>query len=186
MVSRRVVCNGALVLGLALLGGCGGGGAASRFRDSVGDVKGADGPDLALVTVSHDDTSVGFSVRFAKAPPLGASAAEEWVDMLLIGIDVPPIGLDPTPTGWRGVDYVLGLHGPQTEVVFRKMSSTGVDRLPLDVEDDTLSFSVLRAELGDPARFKFTVAAGREAEDVEQGSEDYAPAEGTFAYELAD
>lgn len=186
MASRRVVRSGALALGLALLGGCGGGGADSRLRDSVGDVKGADGPDLVLVTVSHDATSVGFRVRFAKAPPLEASAAEEWVDMLLIGIDVPPIGPGPTPTGWRGVDYVLGLHGSQTEVVFRKMSSTGVDRIPLDVEGDTLSFSVLRADLGDPARFELTVAAGREAADEEHGSEDYAPADGTFAYELAD
>ncbi|MGZ4389161.1 MAG: hypothetical protein ACXVZL_07255 [Gaiellaceae bacterium] len=62
----------------------------------MGDVRGGAGPDITSVWVSHTSQAVTFRVRFAKAPPLGASARQRWVDMLLIGIDVPPRG--PLPT----------------------------------------------------------------------------------------
>ena len=175
--------GGTLAAALSLAAGCGDG-SASAYRDRVGDVKGADGPDIATVTVSDTATSVRFRVRFASAPPLAASTSEGWVDMLLIGIDVPPLGPAPAPSGWRGADFVVGLHGTQTAVRFRKMGSTGLDVLPATVAGDTLSFSIPRAALGNPDWFEFSVAAGRETERAGEGSEDYAPADGTFRYRL--
>jgi hypothetical protein len=68
---------------------------------------------LPAASVAVQVTTVGpiFRVRFAKASPLQTSTREQWIDMLLLGIDVPPLGSKPTPSGWRGVDCVLGVHG---------------------------------------------------------------------------
>jgi hypothetical protein len=64
------------------------------------------------------------------------------------------------------------------------MGSTGLDVLPATVDGDTLTFSIPRAALGSPDWFEFSVAAGRETEREGEGSEDYAPADGTFRYRL--
>jgi len=178
-----VVTGSALILALSV--GVGVATAATTFPDRAGDVKGAGGPDLTSITVSDTATTVTFSVRFAKAPPLRVNAAEKWIDMLLIGVDVPPLGPRPTPSGWRGVDFVLGLHGSQTAVRFRKMDSTVVEHRKLVVTGAALSFSIPRAKLGSPAWFDFSVAAARETEETGQGGgEDYAPASGAFRYRL--
>lgn len=183
MTPGPVLLGSTLAAILSVAAGCGGG-SASTYRDRVGDVKGADGPDIASVTVSDTATSVRFRVRFAAAPPLAASTSEEWVDMLLIGIDVPPLGPAPAPSGWRGADYFVGLHGAQTAVRLAKLGSPGLDVLPAAVDGDTLSFSIPRSALGSPEWFEFSVAAGRETEREGEGSEDYAPGDGTFRYRL--
>jgi hypothetical protein len=134
------------------------------FPDPGGDAKGP-GPDLTSITVSNTTTVVTFRVAFAKAPPLQASAAKRWIDMLLIGIDVPPRGQRPTANGWKGVDYVVGAHGPDGPIVFRRMKFPGAGppkRFPRLTNGSTLTFSVLRAQLGDPPSFDFIVSAGRE------------------------
>lgn len=174
VVAVLLVCVGAAVAGVT-------------FPDPVGDVEGGAGPDLASITVSDTPTAITFRVRFATAPPLKASATEKWVDMLLIGIDVPPLGPRPTRTGWRGVDYALGLHGTERAVTLAKQGpgSRRIDRFKLVTRGSTLSFSVPRGKLGNPAWFDFVVAAGREtAEEGRGGSEDYAPSRGAFRYRL--
>ena len=171
---------------------CGVAFAAKSYPDRVGDVKGGAGPDIASMTVSHTSTKVTFVVRFAKAPPLRLSEGDGWVDMLLIGIDVPPLGLRPIPGGdWRGANFALGTHGPsQTGVMVRMgqgppAESRQVARFEILTSGSTLTFSIPRRALGNPAWFTFQVAAGRETATEEQGGgADFAPARGTFRYSL--
>jgi hypothetical protein len=219
--ARRAV----LVLGVALVAAsCGGNGTSavttapgpagttgpaattgpSTFRDPVGDVAGGAGPDLVSVTVSNTFAGVAFGIRFAEAPPLRASPSEGWIDMVLVGIDVPPYGPPPGPIGgWAGVDYVAGLHGAQREILFRPMEGSpegagrpaetaggttaapgGVVRLDATVDGATLRFAIPRRLLGDPASFAFSVAAGREGE-TGGGGGDSAPSSGAFHFEVA-
>lgn len=98
-VALSVICGAAL---------------AATYPDREGDVKGGTGPDLVSVAVFSTKTNITFRLRFAKAPPLGLSQREGWVDMLLIGVDVPPLGPRPTTPGgeWRGANFALGTHGP--------------------------------------------------------------------------
>lgn len=98
--------------------------AAASFPDPVGDVEGGAGPDIASISVSHTRSTVTFRLRFREAPPLGLNAREGWVDMLLIGIDVPPRGLKRTPNGWMGLDYYAGLHGTDKTAIVVKASPT--------------------------------------------------------------
>ena len=175
----------------------------TTFRDPVGDVAGGAGPDLVSVTVSNTPADVTFGIRFAEAPPLRVSPSDGWIDMVLVGIDVPPYGPPPTLTGWMGVDYVAGLHGAQRDVRFRRMrvSADGdeqpgataggaaaapgrVARLGATVDGATLRFAIPRRLLGDPPSFAFDVATGREGGPVAGGS-DSAPSSGTFHYEIA-
>jgi hypothetical protein len=176
----------------------------TTFRDPVGDVSGGAGPDLVSVTIGHTPADVTFGIRFAEAPPLRASTSEGWIDMVLVGIDVPPYGPPPGPIGgWTGVDYVAGLHGAQREIRFQAMegSTEGADqptgtasaepdapervvRLDATVDGATLRFAIPRRLLGDPASFAFTVAAGREGETGGGGS-DSAPDLGALHYEIA-
>lgn len=171
---------------LALAAGAAAALAASSYPDPVGDVKGGAGPDIAAVSVSHTARTVTFRVRFAKAPPLGASARQRWVDMLLIGIDVPPRGPLPTRRDWQGVDYAVGLHGGQrTALLVRAPGWTTVARVPVAVQGRTLSVSVGRRTIGSPAAFDFVVSAGRELADGAGGGSDSAPPRGVFHYRLA-
>lgn len=174
----------ALVLGV----GIGGALAASTFPDPAGDVKGGAGPDLTSVSVSNTAQAVTFRVRFATAPPLRLSVPGRWVDMLLIGIDVPPRGPRPGSQGWDGVDYAAGIHGSQkVAVVVRKVPGwTTVARVAVVARGRTLSFSIDRRTLGNPAWFDFVVTAGRELPDQSgaRGGADSAPARGTFHYRL--
>jgi hypothetical protein len=85
---RRIALIG--VLPLLPAGICGVALAAKTFADPVGEVKGRAGPDLTSVTLSNSASTLTFHVRFASAPPLRQSTRGKWVEMLLIGIDVPP------------------------------------------------------------------------------------------------
>jgi hypothetical protein len=166
--------------------------AATAFRDPVGDVKGGAGPDITSIVVSHTASTVTFRFRFASAPPLGVSARKGWVDMLLVGIDVPPRSLKRTPHGWVGLDYYAGLHGTQTTAILVKASPTRpsqpggvVARPKVTVRGRTLSFSLGRAKLGNPAWVEFVVAAGRETSgEASGGGSDEAPNRGSFRYRL--
>lgn len=186
---RLGVAAASLVLVLGL-GGCGGG-TGRDFADPAGDVEGGAGPDLTLVSVSHTDSTVTFRFRFAKQPPLAANA-EEGVDMLLAGIDVPPRSLKRGPNGWWGLDYVAGLHGTEKTAVVVKPSPAGpsrpsrvLGRPAVTVSGRTLSFSIRRATLGDPAWIELVVAAGRETSgEAAGGGGDEAPASGAFHYDL--
>lgn len=175
-----IVCVGACaVAGTALAG------APRAYSDPRGDTSGGPGPDLVAITVTSTATSVRFTVRFASAPPLRQSAEGGWIDMLLLGIDVPPLGPAPTPAGWRGVDYAVGLHGAQTQVVVRRLPGSSVVRLPLVRRGATLIFAIPLARLGRPTWFAFTAAAAREGAQEGQGGVDVAPASGVFRYRLA-
>lgn len=192
----------ALVVCTALAAGCGGGatstatsaadtsggGAGWRTFTDPAEAPGATGPDIRTVSVSHDTTSVRFRVRFASAPPLAVDAAAGWADVLLVGIDVPPIGPAPRPNEWRGVNYVMGMHGGQSEMRFRTMGGAGpqLTRLPVQVTGPVIAFSVKRAMLGNPDRFVFNVATGREGRSgADTGGGDLVPGAGTHAYVLS-
>jgi hypothetical protein len=165
-------------------------GAGTDFSDPVGDVKGGAGPDLALITVSHTSSTVTFRFRFAKAPPLRGSIEGSWIDMLLVGIDVPPRSLKRTAQGWRGAEYYLGTHGTETTGVLVKASSNPsqpgkVLRRPVvTVRGITLVFTVSRRAIGNPAWIEFVAAAGRETSSQAGGGSDEAPSHGTFHYQL--
>jgi hypothetical protein len=166
--------------------------AATTFPDPVGDVQGGHGPDITSVVVSHTASTVTFRFRFASAPPLGVSARKGWVDMLLIGIDVPPRGLSRGAHGWMGLDYYAGLHGTEKTAMVVKPSLTKpsqpsrvLARPKVTVSGRTLSFSISRNTLGNPAWIEFVVAAGRETSDqVNGGGSDEAPNHGSFHYRL--
>jgi hypothetical protein len=177
---------------LALGLGWGTGAARTDFHDPVGDVQGGAGPDLTLVSVSHTASTVTFRFRFAKAPPLGTSVEGGWVDMLLIGVDVPPRSLKRGPHGWAGLDYYAGLHGTERTAMVVKTSPTRpsqpsrvLARPRVTVRGRTLGFSISRSTLGKPAWIEFVVAAGRETSDqAGGGGGDEAPNHGTFHYRL--
>lgn len=166
------------------------------YRDVAGDVP-AGQPDLTQVRVSNDDRTVHLAVRFATAPPLSANLRAGWTDMLLMGIDVPPIGPPPVPGGdWVGVDYALGMHGVDDRAVFRAMQprfgsdggtdmSPGVRALRSQVRGREITIELPRAMIGDPGYFHFTVAAAREgAGEGVGGTGDIIPATGTARYRL--
>jgi hypothetical protein len=133
------------------------------------------------VVVSHDAKRITFTIRFAQAPPLGSGVS--WVDMLLVGVDVPPLGPAPTPRGWTGADYVFGVHGNEPGVVlFKRLKGRTISRLPAVVLGPRLTIRVPRAKLGNPGWFTFTLAGGREADAEARGSADDAPAKGVFRY----
>lgn len=157
--------------------------AGVSFPDPVGDVKGGAGPDLTSISVSHTSSAVRFRLTFAKAPPLGVSVRQGWVDMLVIGIGVPPRG--------PRADYVVGLHGTERTAMLVRQPATKpgpgkvVGRPEVAVAGRTLSLSVSRGKLGDPAWIEFSVAAGRELVDrATGGGGDLAPDNGAFHYQL--
>jgi hypothetical protein len=167
--------------------------AAKSYPDRVGDVRGGAAPDLASVTVSNTRTRVTFRVRFAKAPPLRVSTREGWIDMLLIGIDVPPLGPPPASPGgeWHGANFGLGTHGPAKTGLLVKLGedpasgSRRVASFEIVTSGSALTFSIPRRALGSPAWFTFMVAAAREGEqEATGGGVDIAPDRGTFRYAL--
>lgn len=162
--------------------------AATTYPDRAGDVARGSGPDVVAVSVASTRTHLTFRVRFATAPPLRVGTGDGWVDMLLIGIDVPPFGPQPAAGGgdWTGADYALGTHGPSRTgrlVRLAAKRSRTVTTFRIATTGATLAFSVPRGALGSPASVAFLVAAGREGE--EGGEADFAPARGTFRYTLA-
>jgi hypothetical protein len=166
--------------------------AATAFPDPVGDVKGGAGPDLTSIVVSHTAATVTFRFRFACAPPLGLNTREGWVDMLLVGIDVPPRSLKRGAHGWSGLDYYAGLHGREKTAMVVKPSPTTpsqpswvLARPKVTVSGRTLSFSIRRNALRNPVWIEFVVAAGRETSDqATGGGGDEAPSRGSFHYRL--
>jgi hypothetical protein len=192
MSLRRCADLGASLLAVVLLT-CGAAFAAKSYSDRAGDVEGGSGPDIVSLKVSNTRTNVTFVVRFAKAPPLRVSAREGWVDMLLIGVDVPPLGPRPiTPGGeWRGANFALGTHGPSRTGRMVRLTGTipaesrRVATFGIVVSGSTLTFSIPRRALGNPGWFTFMTAAARElADEGRGGGADFAPARGTFRYAL--
>lgn len=189
---RFGVVAAALVLVLCIGVGCGAAknvaGAGTSFRDLSGDVQGGAGPDLTRVSVSQTASTVTFGFRFAKAPPLGVNVKKRWVDMLLVLIDVPPRGMKRVAGGWSRPDYFVGSHGTDTTGMLVKAGKTKqssvIARPKVVVSGRTLSFSVSRSTLGNPAWIEFTVAAGRETSKATGGGSDSAPNSGTFHYAL--
>lgn len=163
---------------------------ARTYTDRVGEVTPGSGPDITSVTVSNSPTKVRFTVRFATATPLRINAKKGWVDMLLVGIDVPPLGPPPVPRGdWLGLSFAAGTHGPSKTGVLVRLasgSSRRLGNLVVTTKGRTLAFSIPRATLGRPAWFAFNVAAGREggSEPANDSGGDIAPATGLFRYTL--
>ena len=113
MTLRRTASLSAfLVVGFLVLAGIAL--AAKSYPDRPGDVTGGSGPDMRSISISNTATTITFHVRFAKSPPLRVNTQEKWSDMLLIAIDVPPLGPRPVAPGgeWRGANFALGTHGP--------------------------------------------------------------------------
>lgn len=159
--------------------------AGTTYGDPVGDVGGSAGPDLASISVSNTQKAITFRFRFAKAPPLRVSQKEKWVDMLLVLVDVPPFGMRKLPSGYIGADYYLGTHGPSTTGSLVRAKTRTRVAIPARTVGATLTLTTTRRQLGDPARFRFVVAAGRETEDEDSdGRADFAPATGAFRYRL--
>ena len=193
MTPRRRMVFGSSLAGL-LLAASGAAVAATRYPDRVGDLKGGAGPDIVAVTLSHTRTAVAFRVLFAEAPPLRVSTHERWVDMLLIGIDVPPLGRRPVAPGgeWPGANFALGVHGPSRTGQLVRLgkgipeASRLVARLTIVTRGPALSFSIPRRAIGSPRWFTFVVASARETErEAAGGGFDVAPERGTFRYVLA-
>jgi hypothetical protein len=186
---RRIALIG--VLPLLPAGICGVALAAKTFADPVGEVKGRAGPDLTSVTLSNSASTLTFHVRFASAPPLRQSTREKWVEMLLIGIDVPPLGPAPDTAGgeWRGADFALGTHGPaKTGQLVRLGTKTSAPPrwFKAVTRGRTVSLSIPLRALGNPRWFAFNVAAAREGESqASDGGFDVAPGKGTFRYRLS-
>lgn len=163
--------------------------AGKGFTDPRGDVHDGSGPDVVALSLASTTTAVTFTVRFATAPPLRVDTREKWVDMLLIGIDTPPLGPRPIPDGeWRGANFALGTHGPSKTGVLVKLGAAAqrqIARFPITVKGSTLTFSVSRRALGNPAWFTFMVAAARETStESAGGGYDMAPDKGTFRFAL--
>lgn len=190
MLRRSLLFSVLLLLPGALI--CGAVLAAKTYSDPVGDVKGGTGPDVTAVAISNTASTVTFRVRFADAPPLRVHPRGRWVDMLLIGIDVPPLGPSPVTSGgeWRGADFAVGTHGPSRTgrlVRLGKDHSAPPLRIKIDTRGRIVSFSIPRAALGNPRWFAFSVAAAREGEtDARGGGFDVAPARATFRYRFPD
>jgi hypothetical protein len=190
---RRTAVLGALLFA-ALSGLVGTALAAKTYPDSTGDVKQARGPDIVSVRVSSTTTKVTFAFRFAKAPPLRVSTRGRWVDMLLLGIDVPPLGPLPVSPGgeWRGAELALGTHGPSATGRLVRLAKTPggrsreLTRFPIVSRDATLTFSIPRSVFGKASWFTFTAAAAREsAEEGGGGGFDVVPARGTLRYAMS-
>ena len=147
---------------------------------------------MRSVAVSNTSTHLTFRIRFTTAPALRVSQREGWIDMLLLGIDVPPLGTRPIPDGdWLGADFAAGFHGPEkTGVLVRlgKGSQKVVARFPVVTRGTTVTFSIPRRALRSPTWFAFEMAAAREWNDesmVPAGAKpDFVPARGTFRYTL--
>jgi hypothetical protein len=198
------VCGSALLVACLLASGCGsstGGNVERTLEDPAGDVAAATAPDVVAVGVERDDESIRFNVRFADAPPLGMSEEEGWVDMLLIGIDLPPLGSPPTMPGgeWRGADFALGTHGPSetgalvrfvTDAAENEATSERQADVPLETDGAVLSLLVPREALGDPETLVLSIAAAREWKDADDeragGTPDIVPDTGTWTVDLAE
>lgn len=184
MPLRRFVLPAVPLVALFVV--CGVAGAARSYLDPPGDVHGGGGPDITSVRLSSTASRITFRIRFARAPPLRVSTEEKWIDMLLIGIDVPPLGAPPVAPGgdWRGADFALGAHGASKagQVVRLGRRSPRVATFEIRTVGSTLTFSVARRALGNPRWFAFVVAAGRETESAAGGGADLAPDRGTFRY----
>lgn len=191
MRASRVQLVGAGV-GLAALLASGSALAARSYGDPAGDA--GPGPDVRAVAVSNTASEVTFRVRFARTPPLGVNASKGWIDMLLIGIDVPPIGPPPVSPGgpWRGVDLWFGTHGrSKTGLLVEVPATPGTEReairFPIVATGATLRLTIPRSALGSATWFRFSVAAAREwgEGDEPAGAEpDVVPDRGTFRYVL--
>jgi hypothetical protein len=180
-----LVCSAAIVLPSAAALG------ARTYADPHGDA--SPGPDIRTVAVSTQRAEVTFHIRFTARSPLRIGRSDGWVDMLLVGIDVPPLGRPPIPGGeWRGANFAAGLHGPaKTGLLVRlDKGSSGVvvARLAVVTRGATVTFSLPRRALGNPPWFAFQVAAAREWSDERAApsgaTPDVAPSRGTFRYGL--
>jgi hypothetical protein len=188
METRRFALAGAAALAVPVLL-AGAAFAARSYPDRVGDVAGGSGPDIASLRVANTARAITFRLRFAKAPPLRVGTRGRWVDMLLVAVDVPPLGPRPVAPGgeWRGADFALGTHGPsKTGVVVRLGEKGGrVASFEIRTVGTTMTFSVPRRALGGPAWFAFSVAAARETEQAStHGGVDVLPDRGTLRYAL--
>lgn len=189
-VLRRILLPSVLLLVLPAAV-CGAAQAAKTYPDPAGDVKDGGGPDVVAVTLSNTASTLSFHVRFASAPPLRLSTHERWVDMLLIGIDAPPLGPPPsTPGGeWPGAEYALGTHGPsETGQLVRlgEKHAAPPRRFKVVTHGRTLSLSIPRRALGSPRWFTFNIAAAREGDNRgTSGGYDVAPGHGTFRYRFS-
>jgi len=184
---RRVPLLAALLL-VASFAICGSALAATVYRDRAGDAKGA--PDVTWIRLSNTASAITFRVRFASAPPLRLDRREGWVDMLLIGIDVPPLGPRPRAPGgeWPGADFALGTHGPSRVgqlVQLAKKRAAPVTTFTIEAGGRTLNFSIPRRALGSPRWFTFSLAAAREGTAEKSGGVDVVPQRGTYRYRLA-
>lgn len=187
MAALRV---GPLLTGLllaALFVGCAAARGAQVYPDPAGDAKGA--PDVTSVRLSNTASSITFQIRFANAPPLRVDARQGWVDMLLIGIDVPPLGLPPAVPGgeWPGADFALGTHGPSRvgQLVRLGRRSTQATTFKIEAGGRVLSFSIPRRALGNPRLITFSLAAAREGGKATSGGFDVVPQRGTHRYRLS-
>ena len=187
MALRRVpVLTGLLLVTSLVI--CGAAIAATVYPDRAGDAKRA--PDVTWVRLSNTASAITFRVRFAGAPPLRVDARGRWVDMLLIGIDVPPLGPRPAAPGgeWPGANFALGTHGPSRVgqlVELRAGRSTRVTTFRIDVSGRMLTFSIPRRALGSPRWFTFSLAAAREGTREVSGGVDFVPQRGSCRYDLS-
>jgi hypothetical protein len=154
--------------------------ASDRFTDARGDA-GA-GPDITAVTLSHTDAALTIAVEFASTPPLGFDEAEQYTDMLLVGIHTDD------DLRQRDVEFWTGVHGVDLTraTVVRAARRAVVGSADVTVEGATVTLEVERGVLGAPEAVAVAIAAGREYVDEGDGGGegDLAPASGPHRYVL--
>jgi hypothetical protein len=160
---------------------------AALASDVLADARGdaTPGPDIVAVTLSHSEESLAIAVEFASTPPLGHDEAEQYTDMLLIGIHTDDDLAQTDVEFWTGVHGVDLTRG----TVVRSDSRSAAGTADVTVDGATVTLELERALLDDPDEVAVSVAAAREYADegAEGGGEpDFAPDEGTFASTLTD
>jgi hypothetical protein len=109
--------------------------------------------------------------------------------MLLVGVDTPPLGVPPAAPGgeWRGANFALGSHGRAKvgKLVRLGKNHRLLASFKILTTGSTMTFSIRRAAVGNPAWFTFNAAAARETPDgTTGGGIDLAPNCNTYRYIL--
>lgn len=188
----RTCSTVALVAALALLGAAPAS-ATETFQDPLGEVIGT-GPDIVAVTIedSEDIPVVSISVEFAEEPPLDTDR-ETWTDVIFIGLVTDPeTDADGRPLNRVAIadfdaDYIVGAHGMTLPdyldsgghlVVYEGGDDLYWLVVDVAVDGPTVTWSLDRKLIGDPATMALQAIVGVESDDASEEEYDVFPDEG--------
>jgi len=171
--------------------------ASERTEDPLGDAIG-DAPDIVAVTFSQpgDEPRVSVSIEFAEDSPFD-SDMETYTDVVFIHLHVDPQAVNTIQFDTEDeYDYIIGTHAVQLPFFVESggmlYETAGLSELhenvvDVEVDGETVTWTVDRALIGDPDMISWAVLAGVEIEDAEEMSFDVSPNEGEpwGVYELS-